>query len=198
MKRKFDGVYFGFRSLFEECLRAFPTYLGIILRSWYWKGRFHKCGTPVSLSKGIVITGSENIELGSHIGIMMRSYIYAHNNGHVKMGNLVNINTNVQIGAADGGDISVGDNVIIGPNVVIRASNHVYTRTDIPIREQGHTGGKIIIEDDVWIAANAVVLPDVTIGRGAIVAAGAVVTGDVPPYQIVGGVPAKIIGSRKA
>jgi acetyltransferase-like isoleucine patch superfamily enzyme len=65
------------------------------------------------------------------------------------------------------------------------------------IREQGHSGGKIVIEDDVWIRANAVITPDVIIGKGAVVAAGAVVTSDVPPYQIVGGVPAKTIANRK-
>jgi galactoside O-acetyltransferase len=197
MKRTFNGIFIWFRTLIEECVRDFPTYLGVILRYHYWKDKLRECGTSVSLGKGVIITGSENIELGSSISIMMRSFIYAHNNGHVKIGNLVQINTNVQIGAADDGDIIIGENVLIGPNVVIRASGHVYSNADIPIREQGHTGGKIIIEGDVWIAANAVILPDVTIGRGAIVAAGAVVTGDVPPYQIVGGVPARTIGSRK-
>lgn len=115
----------------------------------------------------------------------------------MRIGNWVSVNTNVQIGAADSGEIIIGNDVLIGPNVVIRASNHVYDRVDIPIREQGHSGGKIVIEDDVWIAANAVVLPDVVIGKVAVVAAGAVVTSDVPPYQIVGGVPSKIIANRK-
>lgn len=128
---------------------------------------------------------------------MTRSYVYAHNGGFVRIGNWVSVNTNVQIGAADSGEIIIGNDVLIGPNVVIRASNHVYDRVDIPIREQGHSGGKIVIEDDVWIAANAVVLPDVVIGKVAVVAAGAVVTSDVPPYQIVGGVPSKIIANRK-
>jgi galactoside O-acetyltransferase len=86
--------------------------------------------------------------------------------------------------------------VLIGPNTVIRASNHNYNRVDIPIRDQGHSGGKIVIEDDVWIGSNAVITPDVVIGKGAIVGAGAVVVHDVSPYDIVGGVPAVTIGKR--
>lgn len=197
MKRILHGIIGVFVALIEDCLRNFPTYLGIILRNRYWKGKCRKYGVQISLGKGVVITGTANIELGNHISIMAGSFLYAHNNGFLRIGDWVTNNTNVQIGAADGGDITIGDNVIIGPNVVIRASNHVYERTDIPIRQQGHTGGRIVIEDDVWIAANAVILPDVKIGKGAIVAAGAVVTGDVPQYQIVGGVPARMIGSRK-
>jgi len=86
--------------------------------------------------------------------------------------------------------------VLIGPNVVMRASNHNYERIDIPIRNQRHIPGRILIKEDVWIGANVVILPDVTIERGAIVAAGAVVTTDVNEYDIVGGVPAIRVGSR--
>ena len=60
-------------------------------------------------------------------------------------------------------------------------------------KDDGYTKGPIIVEDDVWIATNALILSGVTIGRGAIVAAGAVVVKDVPPYAIVGGNPAKIL-----
>jgi len=93
-------------------------------------------------------------------------------------------------------EITIEKNVIVGPNVVMRASNHNYERIDIPIRNQGHVSGTIVVREDVWIGANAVILPNVTIGRGVIVAAGAVVTNDVDDYEIVGGVPAKSIGSR--
>ena len=90
-----------------------------------------------------------------------------------------------------------GNNVAIGPNVVFRASNHKYGKKDILINKQGHQKGRIIIEDDVWISANVVVLPDVTIKKGAVVAAGAVVTKDVEAYKVVGGIPAVNISERK-
>ena len=94
------------------------------------------------------------------------------------------------------GEIIIEDNVSIGPNVVMRASGHRYEDLHVPIRLQGHHKGKIIIRDGVWIGANAVILPNVTIGKGAIVGAGAVVTKDVDDFDIVGGVPAKKIASR--
>ncbi len=61
---------------------------------------------------------------------------------------------------------------------------------------QGHVPGTVVIEEDVWIGANCVITPDVRIGRGAVVGAGAVVTRDVAPFAIVGGVPAREIGRR--
>ena len=66
-----------------------------------------------------------------------------------------------------------------------------------PMREQGFKFGVIHIEDDVWIAAQCTILAGVTIGRGSVIAAGSVITKDVPPYSIVGGVPGKVIGTRK-
>ena len=95
------------------------------------------------------------------------------------------------------GKILIGKNVLIGPNVVIRSNNHNYQDTSIPIIKQGMTKGVIIIEDDVWISSNCVILPNCTIGEGSIIAAGAVVTKDIEPYSIFGGIPAKKIGVRK-
>jgi len=78
----------------------------------------------------------------------------------------------------------------------MRTSNHIYDRTDIFITEQGHTKGKIEIEEDVWLGANVMILPGVHIGKGAIVGAGAVVTKNVPSMAIVVGNPAKILKFR--
>jgi galactoside O-acetyltransferase len=89
--------------------------------------------------------------------------------------------------------IEIGNDVLIGPNVVFRASNHNYNDKNTLIRLQGHTGGRIVIEDDVWIASNVVILPNVRVGKGAVIAAGAVVNKDVPSYSLAGGVPAQII-----
>ena len=86
----------------------------------------------------------------------------------------------------------------IGTGTVLRAANHRIDRTDIPMMDQGHVPGEIHIEEDVWIGANCVITADVRIGRGAVVGAGAVVTHDVAPYAIVGGVPARVIGIRGA
>lgn len=95
-----------------------------------------------------------------------------------------------------GGGIQIGNDVLMGPRVQVFSENHRYETRSVPINRQGWQRAQVRIGDDVWIGAGAIVLPGVTIGAGAIVAAGAVVTKDVTPYSIVGGVPAKLIGTR--
>jgi len=90
----------------------------------------------------------------------------------------------------------IGDNCSIASNCVLRASNHNFNNLDIPIREQGHSYGEIILEDDIWISANCVVTANTKIGKGSVIGAGSVVTKDVEPYSVVGGVPAKLIKKR--
>lgn len=89
----------------------------------------------------------------------------------------------------DQGGITIGDGALIGHNVVLATINHAFA----PERRGDNIPTPIIIGKNVWIGANATVLPGVTIGDGAIVAAGAVVTKDVPENAIVGGVPAKVM-----
>jgi maltose O-acetyltransferase len=94
--------------------------------------------------------------------------------------------------------VIIGKDVMMGPEVMIYTSNHETNRTDMPMIEQGDTQAiPVVIEDDVWIGARAILLPGVHIGKGAIVAAGSIVTKAVPPYTIVGGNPAKEIRKRE-
>lgn len=96
------------------------------------------------------------------------------------------------------GPVSIGRDVMMGPECCILTRNHKHDRCDLPMIEQGYEEYKPVnIGDDIWIGRRVVILPGVTVGRGAIVAAGAVVTRDVEPYSIVGGVPAVIIKSRR-
>lgn len=96
------------------------------------------------------------------------------------------------------GDITIGCDVLMGPDVIMMATSHEFSRIDIPINQQGASPEQpITIGDDVWIGTRAIILPGVHVGDHAIIAAGAVVTKDVPDYTIAGGVPARIIGSRK-
>jgi len=113
---------------------------------------------------------------------------------NLSIGRNVAINDNLWVNASGG--VEIGNNVLIGPSVIIHSANHNFERTDIPIREQGHTRAKVVIEDDVWISARVTILPGVTIGKCSIVAAGAVVNNDVEPYTIVGGIPARILKKR--
>ena len=91
------------------------------------------------------------------------------------------------------GPVTIGNHVNLAQGVVVTALNHNFKDTSLGIDEQGVSTQPVIIHDDVWIGANAVILPGVTIGKHVVVAAGAVVTKDVPDNCLVGGVPAKIL-----
>lgn len=91
------------------------------------------------------------------------------------------------------GPVCIGNHVNLAQGITVTALNHNFEDVTKRIDEQGISTKPVIIGDDVWIGANAVVLPGVTIGRHCVVAAGAVVTKDVPDHSVVGGVPAKIL-----
>jgi galactoside O-acetyltransferase len=149
----------------------------------------------VSLGDRLVITGFPAISIGEGTSIMSGSYLYAHGNSKLVIGSHCSFNHNVLLGAA-GGEINIGNDVLIGPNVVLRAADHEFADVDVPIRCQGHRAGRIVIGDDVWLAANVVVTSGVTIGTGCVVGAGSVVTRDLPPMMVCVGNPARPIRSR--
>jgi acetyltransferase-like isoleucine patch superfamily enzyme len=97
-----------------------------------------------------------------------------------------------------GNGIKLGNDVLLAPGVNLVPTNHNYERRDVPIRLQGFrpSRGGIEIEDDAWIGANSVVLDGARIGRGAIIAAGSVVGGVIPAYEIWGGNPIAFIKKR--
>ena len=183
-------------AFFDFIISYWPGTLGRFIRTRRYTRKLQYVGDKLSIGVGVVITGSERIRIGNNVSIMRHSALYANDDGKISIGDHVSINSNVCIGAADKGEIIIGNNVLIGQNVVLRASDHKYSFVDIPIINQGHTGGKIIVEDDVWIGANAVVTRNTCIGAHSIVGAGSVVTDNIDPYSIVGGVPAKLIKKR--
>ena len=91
------------------------------------------------------------------------------------------------------GGVEIGNRVYTSPFTQIIAVNHVFDDPSRPFVDQGITAEGIVIEDDVWLGAGAVITDGVRVGKGAVVAAGAVVTRDVPPYTVVGGIPARVI-----
>lgn len=91
------------------------------------------------------------------------------------------------------GPVTIGSHVNLAQGITITALNHNFENSKKRIDEQGVSTSAVVIEDDIWIGANAVILPGVTIGHHSVVAAGAVVTKDVPPHSLVAGVPAKVI-----
>jgi len=116
----------------------------------------------------------DSIEIGDNVVIRPGTQIYANTSAKAK--------------------VIIENNVLIAPNVVINVDNHNYKNPDMPIIFQGITSKSITIKEGAWIGVNAVILSGVsTIGKNSVVAAGAVVTKDVPDRCVVGGVPAKII-----
>jgi acetyltransferase-like isoleucine patch superfamily enzyme len=92
--------------------------------------------------------------------------------------------------------IQVGRDVLLANDVQLICGNHTFARRDVPIRAQPPAGEPIVVEDDVWLGASAIVLGGVTVGQGSVVGAGAVVTHSLPPYSIARGVPARVVGVR--
>lgn len=135
------------------------------------KQMFEKCGKRVKIGKGALIGSGKNISIGSDSSIGKDCIVsYAQ----------------------------IGENVMMGERVVFYAANHIYKDLNIPMSHQGMVQPRtIVIEDDVWLGAFSIILPSCkSIGQGAIIAAGSVVTKDVPPLAIVGGNPAKILKYR--
>lgn len=126
---------------------------------------------------------------------------YSYESIHV--GNHVNLGARPTL-LATRSAIRIGNHVMFGPGVTVRGGNHrvdlvgryIDTIGDNEKRPEDDPG--VVIEDDVWVGGNATILGGVTIGRGSVVAASAVVTKNVPPYSIVGGNPAKVIRPRFA
>lgn len=97
-----------------------------------------------------------------------------------------------------GSGVFIGNDCMIAPHCMLASGNHDYKQLEKPMRFAGSfTKGPIVIEDDVWIAANCTIADGVHIGKGAVIGANSLVIRDVAPYDIVGGVPAKILGNRK-
>lgn len=187
-----------FEYWIADILNVMPGNFGNKLRYLFYRSKFETCGINISISQGFHFHGSNTVSIGSRVGFGLNNQIYASGTGNerIEIGNNFCSNSNVMINADIGGRIRIGNDVIIGPNVVIRASNHRFQDRTIAIKNQGSDSGTICIEDDVWIGANVVILPNVVVGKGSIIGAGAVVTKNVDPYSIYAGVPAKKIADR--
>ncbi len=95
------------------------------------------------------------------------------------------------------GPLEIGEGCCVAAHVVFASVGHSYDDPDIPFAARAGISKKIVVEDNVWIGANAVIIQGVRIGTGSIIGAGAVVTKDVEPYSVMGGVPARLIRKRK-
>ncbi len=115
---------------------------------------------------------------------------------NIYLGENAHINQFCCVWASENSRILLGDNLLMGPGVKIFSSNHTTARRDIPMNVQPFVEKDIVIGNDVWLGANCVVVAGVTIGDGSVIAAGSVVTKDIPAGTIAAGIPAKPIRSR--
>ncbi|MDD3312785.1 acyltransferase [Pseudodesulfovibrio sp.] len=181
-------------ELLGAALRGVPGRLGVFLRRVAYR-RFMAGGRLFDIAAGVEIQGLANLSLGYDVCIESRCTLLCPN-APLTMGEHCYLNRNVRLGSSGDAPLTLGDNVMIGPNVVMDTSRHNMDRTDVPMKEQGLSYAPITVGDDVWIGANAVVVCGVTLGRGCVVGAGSVVTHDVEPHAVVGGVPARVIRRR--
>ena len=177
---------------------------GLLFVGRHCKIRYcHKitAGKTITIGDNVEINALcvEGVKLGNNITILRNTVIEC-------TGNIKNMGVGLIVGDDVGiaqncfiqvrGRVTIGSHVMFGPNVSIFSENHGFNSLDSPMISQPTIRGEVIIEDDVWLGTRSVILSGVRIGTGAIIAAGALVNKDVPPYSIVAGVPGKIIKSR--
>ena len=137
----------------------------------------------------------DGVTIGRNASIRPSSY-YGNELGEgLTIGDGSSIGPGSFIGAA--GFVQIGRNVMTGPRIIVLPENHLFERVDIPMKQQGTKRVGILIEDDCWIGADVAILDGVTVGKGSIVATGAVVTRAVPEYSVVGGIPARVLRRRR-
>ncbi len=159
-------------------------------------------GRNVKLEEGVELQGlarrgltlGDGVTIGRHASIRPSSYYGTDLGEGLSIGMGSAIGAYSWVGAS--GFVEIGRDVLVGPRVVIIPENHVHADLSKTIKAQGVVRAGVVIEDDCWIGTNATILSGVRIGRGSIVAAGAVVNADVPAGSIVGGVPARILKMR--
>jgi acetyltransferase-like isoleucine patch superfamily enzyme len=154
-------------------LAGMPLRSGIWVRARFMRRFFARLGEDTVIQTGLRVTNPERIAIGSHCNFARGVFI------------------------TGGGGVTIGDWVGFGPDVKVWSVNHRFDDPDRPWLLQGWEMKPVVIEDDVWLGANVFLMPGVTIGKGAIVSACAVVGKSVPPYAVVAGNPARVVGWRK-
>tara|TARA_A100001011_G_scaffold400442_1_gene515026 strand:- start:4795 stop:5235 length:441 start_codon:yes stop_codon:yes gene_type:complete len=142
------------------------------LRGLLYRRLFKNNPINLNILESVIINNPENISLGERVSIHQFTYFDAQ------------------------GEIEIGNNVAIGNHVKLITSDHVFDKSDVPIKDQGIETNKITIKDNVWIGAGATILKGVVIGENSIIGAQSLVNKNIPPNVIAVGVPCKVIKER--
>lgn len=154
-------------------VRETPGEFGIALRRRLIAPYFKSCGGNVRIHQGVRFRNVHRISLGNNVELGVDNFLQG------------------------GGDLVIMDNAMLGPGVKIWTVNHRFSDAEIPISLQGYDRQPVTIGPKVWLGANVFVMPGVELGEGCVVSAGAVVAAKkYPPYSILSGNPARVIGNR--
>jgi len=222
---KYIGRVTGRRSfgpfIYQELIFALfanlPTALGSVLRTGVYRSLVGKIGSNCFIEEGVRLRIPQKIFLGDRVFIgkncdldveYLDSEIRIGDDVHISRDTVILagvgqtiINERVSIGAGSfiygSSGVEIGKDSLLADHVRVMAGSHRYKDASKLIRLQGACAKKTTIGQDVWLGSSAIVLGGVTVGDGAVVGAGAVVTKDIPSYGIAGGVPAKVIGKRE-
>ncbi|BDU51119.1 acyltransferase [Haliovirga abyssi] len=166
-----------------------------ILINYYFYKYFYKWnffGSKIEIGKNIRF---DNWNTYIEDNVKIEDNVILGGKGEIFLGENTSLNPNCFIVSQK--KVKIGKNCMIAPNVYITDEIHNHDRIDIPIKFQGYKYKEVIIEDNVWVGRGTTILAGIKIGRDSIVGAGAVVTRNIEPFSIVGGVPAKLISKRK-
>lgn len=174
----------------------------IFRRGWstgLYMYRFKSFGKDSMLAPGLILLHPENVIIGHHSEIMRNCVIETVPTGKEKpvltIGNNVSIGEYSHITCAN--KVIIGDGLLTGRFVLITDNSHgqnsISEMEVRPLDRKVYSKGHVVIEENVWIGDKVTILPGVTVGRGAVIAANSVVSKDVPAYSVVGGIPAKVI-----
>ncbi len=209
-------------ELTQVLLSGLPGAIGLLLRQKLTRGLLGSCGRKPALGRDVALRHPKRISLGDGVVIddgccfdansgepiaiqvgsrsmFGRATRLSSKLGKIRIGDDCGFGAGITIHSAVGGSVSIGNKCIVAGHAYIGGGQYHTERVDIPIVDQGHVEGlHLVIGDNVWIGAGAVVVNGVRVGRDAIIAAGAVVTKDVPDFAVVAGVPARVLRVRTA
>lgn len=225
LTRYMDKAY-GTRKLLPVLANELKVFLfgdlaggaGYFSRKTFYRGMFRKAGRGVIYGRGLVLRHPGKISLGENVSldddvlldasgagekgitlgdgvIVSRNCVIQGKTGPVMIGDRTDIGCNCIFSSVSG--IEIGKSTLIAGHCYIGGGRYRSDRLDIPMMDQGvYSEGPVIIGEDVWLGAGAVVLDGVRLGNGCIIGAGAIVTKSLPEYSIAVGVPARVIGMR--
>lgn len=195
-----------------------PGALGLLLRSKLYPLVLGRVGRNVVFGQHVTLRHPHKVQIGDNVviddqccldakgtdnrgiaignGVFVgRNTILSCKNGDIVIGDYANIGFNCEIFSAS--RVTVGKSILMAAYTYLVGGDHLYDRIDIPVLEQGRTARGIEVGDGVWLGTHVVVTDGSTIGRDAIIGAGAVVVGAVPDYAIATGIPAKVQRDRR-